>query len=166
MKKIIEQTIVKRGPGRPRKVIMPQTFNKIKIEKNGDYWNIREYPTLLKKYPISLGNFCLSPTSNCQLFSYLSFNELLTSKLNKKEIINVLQLISLRANKKIILIDVKKQYVNKIKKLFTKNQILSETNYISTNDSNMNIFIVKIWDKFNINVSINNENIKIKKQIQ
>lgn len=163
MELVTEQAIAKRGPGRPRKTVIPQSFNKIKIEKNGDYCNIREYPTLLKKYPISLGNFCISPTGNCQLFSYSSFNSLLVSNLNKKEIINVLQLISLRSVKKIMLIDVEEQYVNIVKKLFTKNQILSETNYKSTNNSKMNIFIIKIWDIFNHKVSENNENIQIKK---
>lgn len=163
MELVTEQPIVKRGPGRPRKVVISvkQDFAKINISKQGDYWDIREFPSTKNKYPCSLGRITISPTDNCQLFSYASFANLLTG-IKIEEQLNVVKLASLKASKKLMLIDVKQVYVNKVEKLFTKDQIISKITYESTNNSNMNIFLIKVWNSFEYQIQTDNNNIQVK----
>jgi len=94
-------------------------------------------------YPLSF-KVVRSPTANCQLASACSIGDKLI-RLNKYQIRNLF--IKLRKNpfsKRILLLDVHQKEADHLKQSIAKSAIISDSPYISTNNSNMEIMLIKL----------------------
>ncbi len=96
----------------------------------------------------------VGPTSNCQLWLIGSFENLFITSVTKEERVDLFKAAHRYAGlKKILLIDIHQNAVEKLHKVIDKSTIMSTTNYTSTNGSTMAIIMIKTlpgWlDKIN-----------------
>lgn len=102
----------------------------------------------------AIGYVVNSPTANCQLSSYRSFESFLKyffekdyTNIERDTIIKarsaLKEIVYKTSGKSCLLIDVEEKYVELIKKVF-HDAILLEQSYLSTNASKMCLFILKI----------------------
>lgn len=157
------ETPIKRGPGRPRKVIT-------EVVKKHKVINIVPIITTSTNNNIKIINFGIpgdksgarnyvyvydAPTGSCQLFSAAYFQNLkwldLVAKLKYKtkpfKIDYRPVITAMRRSvytKNLLFIDVKSTLTPFIKELFTEEQIISETPYKSTNSSNMVLYTINV----------------------
>lgn len=82
-----------------------------------------------------------SPFGNCQNFSIAYFNNIL-STFSNEDVTKAVQICSARVDKHLLLIDVATIYTVRIEKIFTN--IVFKNDYVSTNNSYMTIFMIKI----------------------
>ena len=87
---------------------------------------------------------CKFPTSNCQVSSFGNMNFLLEYTNKNKEDVNAIikecyNLISYKPL--LILVDVKDTFIEVVERCF---EVITKTPYISTNNSNMCLFLVKL----------------------
>jgi len=80
-----------------------------------------------------------SPTANCQLLSIRKFDILLLNSSHLKE-----QLIEIGQIKPLIFIDIKQSLKIKLYSKINKEAIISESNYVSSNNSQMCAIIINI----------------------
>lgn len=95
-------------------------------------------------YKLPYGAFAFeSPTGNCQMFSISGFNMLL-STLKDEEIHALIDKLAENIfDKYVMLIDVDQSYKSRIKKLYPYG-ILSSAPYVSTNESDMIVVVIKV----------------------
>lgn len=92
----------------------------------------------------SYGWLSTSPTANCQLFSLAQANNFFAN-VKGVDLIKTLQLIGKTAGaKQIMLIDVNQSYFNKVEELFKPENVIIKTPYLSTNGSNMCIYLLRM----------------------
>ena len=137
-----ESVAVKRGRGRPRKVVDETKLELPQVSfPSGNLVMIKN-----KKYPYGVSiPINQAPTNNCQLLSLASFANILSQYKEKYEIQHILKCVSQRVCKRLILVDVRKTYVEKLEKLLDEKQITLKQEYKSSNSSDMCIFIIKVW---------------------
>lgn len=95
------------------------------------------------RYPRTFKIF-RSPTSNCQLASASNIGDNLI-KLNKYQIRNLF--IKLRKNnhsKRILLLDIHQREADHLKQSIAKSAIISDSPYVSTNGSNMELMLIRL----------------------
>lgn len=87
---------------------------------------------------------CGAPHGNCQTASIIYFNEILT--LPDKDVRTIIEYIWEEAleGKRQILVDVEEYYQSKIQSIFKDCDIVFENPYISSNDSEMIMYLIKI----------------------
>lgn len=152
---------VKKGPGRPKgsknkpkkvvkiekKILTPiiqhSSGTGFKVVRFLDSANVPKVQQYVNVYD--------APTGNCQLFSTSYFNQLkafeenvkyhkLADKVDFKPILSAIR--SSVYKKNLMFIDVRSLYKTFVKKLFTKDEIITETPYKSSNGSNMVTYII------------------------
>ncbi len=157
----VTETPVKRGPGRPRNVVT-------EVVKKPEVILITPTITTTTQLAIRVINFSLpndtnrnyvyvfdAPTGSCQLFSAAYFQNLkwldsvakLKYKTKPFKIDYTPIITAMRKsvyNKNLLFIDVKSTLTPFIKELFTKDQIISETPYKSTNSSQMVLYTIDV----------------------
>lgn len=161
-KTTITETPVKRGPGRPRKVVTevvkkPEVINIIPniIQTNNNgiatiRFSIPGDKSGTSNYVYTSNN----PTGSCQLFSVAYFQnirwlEQQAQYLNKGKKIKIDYkplIVAIRKSvytKNLMFIDVRSSLSSFVKELFPK-QIISETPYNSTNGSHMVLYTINV----------------------
>jgi len=165
IKKVKTETPVKRGPGRPRKVVTevvekPKVINIVPVIQTSNNGSVRTIHFSIPGDESGARNYVYgydAPTGSCQLFSVAYFQNIkwldAVAKLkykNKPFKIDYRPLITaIRKsvyNKNLMFVDVKSTLTPFIKELFTKDQIISETPYKSTNGSNMVLYTINVRD--------------------
>lgn len=164
--KVEDVPVVKRGPGRPRKVVVSEPvvakttrrkavvktkpiiekpyIPSIKITMNNSGFHQVAVSKKGSKYDNTFGGITQSPTSNCQLFSWASFNNIISAYKNDPALFTRLcNEVSMRMGKKLMLVDLNFAWVNTFKTLVPANRIVLDAPYVSTNGSNMNILIFR-----------------------
>lgn len=87
------------------------------------------------------GNLLVSCTGNCQLNSYRFFKNLLENNIPFEEFKKKYTLLTKRP---ILLVDINANYLAMCKKWCGEERVISEMPYLSTNDSQMVIVLIKI----------------------
>lgn len=158
---------VKRGPGRPKKseydangnlipkVVAVKAVPVVKKEKltlpivtrmGLALQASRSHVGTPNRTVFNLGSSIQAPTGNCQLASIQYFNQTLRFVNTTEELIHVLKCFSLISSKKIQFLDLNYIEANKLRKLLKDtNRIMIDEPYISTNNSRMAIFLVKVY---------------------
>lgn len=94
-------------------------------------------------YPLSF-RVIRSPTANCQLASACSIGDKLI-KLNKYQIRNLfIKLRKTSFSKRILLLDIHRKEAYHLKQSIAKSAIISDSPYVSTNGSNMEIMLIRL----------------------
>jgi len=95
-------------------------------------------------YPIIV-NIINSPTMNCQVMSAANIGFIL-GQMNKYQIRKFLMSFkhNIRISKKILLIDIKQEFVEHVENSLAKSSIINKMDYTSTNGSNMTIMLIKL----------------------
>lgn len=83
-----------------------------------------------------------SPTANCQLASFYNLQYVLQITPDCKLILKIISFLATNIAKKLILVDVNKGYVGKVRSLGVPLSL--DVAYSSTNGSNMHMFLLKI----------------------
>lgn len=114
-------------------------WNPNRVEE-GKPWIERCYRVLLGQTSIG-GSFqvTIHPTDNCQFASIGQASVIL----NSSSAVDILKDIYAIVQKPMFMFDLKGSYISKLKELFPKSDIVMESPYISTNGSNMTLFLVK-----------------------
>lgn len=85
----------------------------------------------------------ISPTGNCQLACATNIGPVLKS-LNKYHLRDLFINIRRRIDKRILLLDLNRQYVEHVLECLPKGAILMNTPYTSTNRHSMNIVLIRL----------------------
>ena len=158
----VEEPIVlaKRPIGRPRKIINLNTVivaKPIKPVFKQLISHVIQYGTnnaylinsnnKKNKYNMSFGPLYVSPTNNCQMMSFASFNNLITIYQNDKQGFNkILDHLPSIVGKRLMLVDINEGHVTILRKLLedTKKTLILDQTYTSTNGSEMHMFLIKL----------------------
>lgn len=111
------------------------------ITSTGTSLNIRLKPSNGGYYN-SFG-ITINPTSNCQLASANGIGPAIKS-LNKYHLRDVFIKIKQRMDKKILLLDLNRQYIEHILSCLPESAILMNTPYTSSNRHSMNIVLIRL----------------------
>lgn len=93
-------------------------------------------------------------TGNCQLFCIYSFKNILRKYRTIREVKNVVKKCSRATGKRLMLIDVNDVHIKRVEQIF-KTSIVIKTPYISTNSSNMCLFLIKVCDVIDYTETVN-----------
>lgn len=95
-------------------------------------------------YELPYGAFCYdNPTHNCQVFSVGSFDCLLNTLKDEQITKLIHELAEDHIDKYIMLIDVSSYHEKRVDELY-KYSVITKTPYVSTNDSDMILYLIKI----------------------
>lgn len=79
-----------------------------------------------------------SPTGNCQICSIFCINAFLYYS----NVLEIVKMLHRKCGKNMLLIDIERHNVNRAIEVFGEDNIISNTPYISTRDSHMNIILI------------------------
>jgi hypothetical protein len=116
-------------------------LSNITVTRTSEYINI-SYAPYLHDYSSNF-RIALSPTANCQLSCGIGIG--LISHLSKDHLRHLLVVLrNNNASRRILLMDIKQRHAINIIKNLSPTSIISNTPYISTNGSYMNILLVRL----------------------
>lgn len=156
----LEQPVVKRGPGRPRKVQIELTqvkpvepkITKVEEPLTLEKYNLSTDKTIIGKsiviyqkeanygYRSTLCTLYPSPTANCQIWSIAAAVNIFNKP--KNSAIDILFLMWEQVRKNMLLIDVKSMYEKNVEAIFDNKLIMSKTNYRSTYGTDMTLYLL------------------------
>lgn len=105
---------------------------------------VQNHKIMDKTNEICLGYHVCSPSENCQLSSYRSFNAFLSKGPTTSDVFELFKIVHNRELKPLLLIDVNQGYLDKIKTHVPKDEIVMESKYTSSNGSFMAIVIINV----------------------
>lgn len=86
--------------------------------------------------------YCVGPFMNCQNFSIAAFNQIL-EVCNDKQTIELINLVKVKVEKALLLIDINHSYINRVDKIF-KESVMFKNEYKSTNNSEMCMYMINL----------------------
>lgn len=98
---------------------------------------------------------CYSPTSNCQIYSIASLNNLITPgySFDKEYQINVLKEVQKVGRKLMVMLDINDKYVDILESIWPKDMIISKILYKSTRNSDMVFYLAKTQWLIDLNIA-------------